>query len=592
MSAELQETDLPATTTIDVKWFETLSSAVAAGHRQLLINPHARGGPEAFDEAIERLKREGELVDVWSFAPNHAAPFQGLAGLVAKFLPSLSKECEGLVSDKAAELAAVNLHVTREDLTFITMDALALPASERRLSRESEYTFRITNGLARLVVEGLEKTAAFVGQKLWIFVPDVTQIDRVSLLSLNQLLQFASQKIIVVYGGPSSLNELTRCGTQEVLTTEPASSAERRKFLKSFLSHQKPIPLDAMELKEGRPSPLAPLLLDVDRFSEDSLFEAIQVGQYDLALSVLEHPDFELEAEARARLLGLAHAYIGNFQFAQEIYHRAMSQAKDPVMKARFCVYTSLLSAKRLSEYDRTIALIDEGLAALKGHGEAAALLETGWLLNVRALVMFRTKRIEEAAAICREAIATIKPLQGSDALHLKINLISNMSILFEADGNLRKSLAVWERFEAFNTGPARALFAKIYHFRKAGLLFGLGQIDMAMDQYLASWHEAQSIHDTFHSVVIAQTLGKAEFQRRRFEAAAIWFERAETEAKRCADHAAADKSAAARAIALKMAERPRDDPSEVAISDCEEWLHRAPETKLGRPFYLYHIAA
>lgn len=549
-----------------------IAATVASDARHLLVH----GDPAKLEARVRTAAGPSDLVRVWDFSPRAAAPFQGMRNLAEELLPTLSREMPETVARRATELAALDLPVP-DGAQPLDLSAIALPASERRLSRESEYCFRIANGLAQIVTAAMDRTAGFAGRALWLVVPDISTLDRVSLLSLKQLLCFSADGIRIVAGAPAGLDEwLTD------LPEAPDSATDERtvrlRFLRAYLDKTAPARVGAPAgPAQAGPTPLRP---HPDDLSEHAIFDAIQAGQYDLAVAALAHPDLVLDAGARARLSGLVHAYIGNFDLARQIYLAEMEREGDALSQARACMFAALLSSKRLAHYDETMALLDRGFAAVEGREDEAARLERGWLLNVRAFVLFRTQRADEAFRVSREALDSIKAIKGSDGLHLRINLISNMSILFEVIGDDRKSLAVWEKFEAFTQGPAKDLFSKIYCFRKAGLLCALGDTDAAASHLLASWNDARRINDDFHAIHIARALADVECRRERPAAAAIWLLRAAAAAETCGDQEAAAKARARQAEVLAAA-----DGSGRAVS-----AEGRIETKLGRPFAQYHV--
>jgi tetratricopeptide (TPR) repeat protein len=305
-------------------------------------------------------------------------------------------------------------------------------------------------------------------------------------------------------------------------------------------------------------------------------------GQYDLALSslrcALEHAERPEELFALYKTTGLVHAYLGAFNLSARAYTLAKDMAATAYERAETCVYLALLATKRQGEFEQAEAIIAEGFSHLANDSGERAMNERGWLANVLALTRFFQGRQDEALALCRSAYVGLKPFRSSDTLHLKINLVSNMSIVFEQQGLIEEALKVWRSFRPFLDGPGATLFGKIYYYREAGLLLRKGARDQATALYRRSFDEARRIRDVFHMVYIAYDLGTLAWGEERLDDAEYWFRQSLESARTCSDQARIS-------LALETL-----DQLYAASTAAEAEFLPMPGTKLGRPFHLMHI--
>src|SRR5436853_445897 len=109
-------------------------------------------------------------------------------------------------------------------------------------------------------------------------------------------------------------------------------------------------------------------------------------------------------------------------------------------------------------------------------RSKAACLRRTmttpsGWCNNPSPFFRSRVARVA-----CQRVLASLKSAQRSpDATHIKINIISNLTMLDEFEKNIKDALARWSFFDSMlnHAGP---VFAKHHLFRKAGLLVKTGR--------------------------------------------------------------------------------------------------------------------
>ncbi len=181
---------------------------------------------------------------------------------------------------------------------------------------------------------------------------------------------------------------------------------------------------------------------------------------------------------------------------------------------------------KRLGNIDRARAEIQAGLDGMKGQNGAERLLHEGWLRNVMALTYFQEKKLENAVAEEKLAIKCVGELHDPSATHLKINLISNLSVVQETAKRFDESIATWRRFEKISENWGDN-FHKHHRYRLAGLTLGAGRQDEAIEWYRSAYGSAERLNDVYHRQVIAAELGRLYIERGDAREAEGWFERA-----------------------------------------------------------------
>lgn len=468
-----------------------------------------------------------------------ADPLDGVRRLMRHFVHDLLQQTRG---EYGSELRC--LFPDHEAFAnAVPLEDIALPSSERRLSRESERLFRLVNGIAAMLNARVGTGPGCFGE-LWLLVPDLLQMDRLSLHVLHQIRRFRHARIRIVAGiSQADLAALQSMGDHGELQ-DPL--AIRRRFAKDFLE------IGRYSVYAG-PLGASPPGTERDRakaavLSLDNIARAIEWGQYDQALLALEsvtQRDF-----AWYKAVGLTHAYLGQYMTAAAAYAQADEVAPTPAQRAEAYVYLALLSSKRNSQHRAAQQLVDIGRQCVAGLSDEHSVIESGWLSNVAALAHFSEGRQAEAMALCKNAYLSLKPHKGSDALHLKINLVSNLSVVYESMGRLSEALAVWETFSQFLAGSTSALFAKIYHYRVAGLLLKAGDAGKAEASYRRSYEEATRVHDRFHLMYIAYDLGVLCARRGAWAEALEWFERSRRHAGAVAEHERVEMAAAAAGLA------------------------------------------
>jgi tetratricopeptide (TPR) repeat protein len=508
---------------------------------------------------------------------------------------------------------------------------LALSPSERRLHRESEQIFWILNFAARVVLQLLRSSDKV------LVVRNAGECDLVSLRGLMRAEEWArleglSGRIVLRDFG-ARRRESAECFEgrrtaylktlqERMRIAEPHLAGERR------LSRpiESPVDLEGTYLREVADDAVPParrvaaaiLAVRACFFStnyEGAMFAAetglrtLQSAKGDLrpeqvadAWDALDTPGaatpaIEIDkanlgtpdelAALFLRSMGVVHVFTGDHDGALAAFGRGLELNLPPEGYAHLRMFRALMLIKRLGQLPVAKQEIEAGLAHLKGRGTPfAALLALG----------------EE-----KRAMACVGDLHDASATHLKINLISNVSVVQETAKRFSDAVVTWRRFEKISAswGPN---FAKHHRYRLAGLLFGAGEREQAMACYREAYANAEQLGDALHRQVIAVELGRHALDAGQREEAADWYGRAEAYSRELGDPFALAQSLVGGGLArgasrhdeaLRFAAMTTTYPEAArklmaAVSTGVEATVRQslplPRSKLNRPFDLVNL--
>ncbi|MFG2751761.1 tetratricopeptide repeat protein [Streptomyces xanthophaeus] len=525
---------------------------------------------------------------------------------------------------------------------------LALSPSERRLHRESEQVFRVLDAAARAIADTL------VEEDVELRLHDIGAFDVPSLRGLLRLVEHLTWRDglrRLRLSGPTARSGLAAALAERGTPSPEAALLARR--LPGLIADET-APSGAVSRVAPVASPEADLLrsvLDdggspVDRiaFAVESIrrgfFRAdhevmarcalvgLELATPGLPLdgTVIEEAlvrtgtgspladavEFEVgllrgPADARAffrKVLGMVHSFRGDNPQALEAFSRIVEDDAHSVeLRAQAALYAALTKVKMLRDPAAGIQQAEEGMELLRRHttGSSQERREGAWLHNVRALCFFSQGKLREALADEKEALARVADGSDSSSVHLKINLISNISVLQERAGRLDGALATWQKYTSVGSawGP---MFTKHHAYRHGGLALAAGRPEEGLTA-LETAHEAGvSLSDTFHRAVIATELGGL-LRESAPERAAHWYTAAARASEELADpygHALAlagrslaegrTPPAALAETAASSVTRPAagaDLAAAITAGDRERLgsLLPKPRTKLNRPF-------
>lgn len=325
-----------------------------------------------------------------------------------------------------------------------------------------------------------------------------------------------------------------------------------------------------------------------------------------------EPGSLETVADLRAflcKVLGVQATFRGR-QDEALTYFRAMREGKGrllPELRAQSHLYCALTLSKRLDRVDTAVGELDEGFAVVASRGSEpdSVRRERGWLHNLRGLTHFARGELREALEQEKLALACVEGLSDPSSVHLRINLLSNVSVLQEKAGRHQQAARTWDRFKRA-AGSSNTAFVKHHAYRAAGLALLCGDRGTALDELDRSLDCAREFGDDFHECEIRLELGGLHAGAGEAEPGAAQFTAAATAAARLGDpyrmalaktgRAVCEKSVpgddVARLAALSLANPGKARRLRESLSADEDVraLLPVPRTKLNRPFDLVNF--
>ncbi|HEX7734148.1 MAG TPA: hypothetical protein VF458_04780 [Ktedonobacteraceae bacterium] len=320
------------------------------------------------------------------------------------------------------------------------------------------------------------------------------------------------------------------------------------------------------------------------------------------------------------KAIALAQTFLEHHEAASSCYQLALELATAPEMRAQLCMYLGLITGKRLHRIEQARTYLLQGFQAINGLSTPEAVLEHGWLLNVSALMNYQQGHYRDGMTMVQNALSLMKPLHQKEATHLKVNLVSNISVLLEDTGRLEQALSTWTFFRSF-LSVANEIFAKHYLFREGGLRMKAGALAPALECYKQSYEQAVAGEDSFHSEIIARACGYLCYRLAEFRQAHQWYGRSVELREKLGDYDHLPESLLARALCayqlqegeesgnllrrarrlcielcedlLGTVEQARaclEHPTPEAVAAWEQSSLVAPGTKLNKPFYLMNL--
>jgi hypothetical protein len=534
--------------------------------------------------------------------------------------------------------------------------ALALSASERRLHRESEQVFRVLAVAAAAVNRGAESLRTSVALR------GVGRTDLPSLRGIVRIAEYGAAtgvgrltvsaadavRVLPVFPGPVDTRaERVRClqaldlrVTADDLRTDPVGPlpgaadlggvADAVLFAAALDPAASPADRLAAALSYCRvafyggnwegiavvAAGCLPLIGRLTRSDVEVLAgSAATGGDGDDA----DHGAIEFEP-ALLRHPGDVHAYLfkvlgvqASFRGRQDEalgYFRAMRDVEGPIsveIRSQSHLYSALILAKRQQRLPEAVGELQAGFEAVaERSGELASVRrERGWLHNLCGLTLFRQGELVGALEQEKSALACVEGGTDASSVHLRVNLVSNVSVLQESGGRLHQALLTWERFRQ-EGAAADPTFVKHHAYRAGALQVRSGDVDGGIPRISDSLERCDATADDFHECEIAAELGTLLLSRGRRADAADHFERAGHAAKRLGDPyqmavAAVGLASASRATvdeqiaSLAGLSVTRTAQAEALIEGCRrgaepQSLLPQLRTKLNRPFDLVNV--
>ncbi|HEY6797962.1 MAG TPA: hypothetical protein VI248_25075 [Kineosporiaceae bacterium] len=507
---------------------------------------------------LDRPPRAALEVDL---ATGPASSFAGLRRLIAAL-----GEVGASFGDLADRYPTEWAHLTRPgDDTRAALADLALPASERRLHRESEQTFRVLSVAAaavcrgsqdlgkpvvlrgvgctdlaslRGVVRAREYAAATGVGRLSVPAADAVRVWRPLAEAADTREERArSLRALGIEVRPAGLQVMPgsaptpadRAGDARLFAVVMDRSADPVERLGAALAYCRAAFYSTNW--EGMAAVAAVTLPLAARLTPPELKRLVAAGSGPDARLGIEADDQAIEFEpALLRLPGDVRAYLQKILGIQASlrgrhdealgWFRQMRRLTGSVsgeLRAQSHLYAALTLTKRQHRIADAVAELEAGFdVARPRHGEPVSMRrERGWLHNLRGLTYFGAGGLLPALEQERQALTCVEGLTDPSSVHLRVNLVSNVSVLQETAGKPMQALRTWNRFRQEFPG-ADARFAKHHAYRAGALLVQAGEVDAGLGRVTESLHWCVRTADDFHEFEIRAELGTLALVRER----------------------------------------------------------------------------
>lgn len=524
---------------------------------------------------------------------------------------------------------------------------LALTPSERRLHRESEQTFWVLNFGARVILDVIAASGRSLHFK------NVGAADLPSLRAVMRAVEWGRIHKLEDRIHTSGWEAQPRLGA-EVFAAKRRSylevAARRMKVSLQPASSAALRPLGALEAPvddEGRylaavldersdaATRIAAAVLAIRacffstnyegaylaselglKLLRDPVSPASVLAAWDALDTKFTTPAIEIDRQSLGdqeelkalfhRCLGVLHAFTGSHDASMASFAVGIECQIPPEGKAHLRMFRGLLSIKRMGELPTARREIEQGLAELEGRPGQMPTLHEGWLRNVYALTFFQEKRLDEALKQEALAMKCVGDLHDASATHLKINLISNISVVQETAKRFGDAITTWRKYEKIS-GNWGANFSKHHRYRLGGLTLRSGDLEGARGWYQEAYQAAEQLGDALHRQFIAAEQGRAALDAGNQEEAQQWFARALDHALVIGDPLTVAQSLAGQQLAIggsDFAEAKRVAACSTTLEKDTAKLLAAlekggeelkavlppPRTKLNRPFDLVNL--
>ncbi len=589
-------------------------------------------------------------VDVGSDLP---VAFDGLRALLDALGERAPQHLDAMREGYAAEWNVLfpRRHVDGPDLL-----AIADAPNQRRLFRESEQVFRVLRAAARTVVDALRDLDAplvlrntgacdLVSLRGLMYAGQLAALDgvraEVSLGEWDAAPAFAARSFAASGRELRSrvaarLGASPRAGSRDaacVSTAGRRSTVEGSHLALAVRADAPPVQRMAAALLALRAcffsthyegaalaADTALDLLDASStaWTPSALlaaWDALADDRFDVPMLEIDRAHLAEGTGLRALVLthrGVAQAFAGFGEAANASFEAALAVAPSPEIAADLHLYRALVALKGRGDLASAESEVAAGLACLAGRPRDVAALHAAWLHNLEALVHFRRNDLDAAHLAEERSMASIDGVPGASAVHLKTNLVSNFSVLYERRGDHDTALRIWDTFAALNAKVRSDALDKVHLHRRGALLRGRGDVDEGLALLRGAREKALATGDVFHAEVLAGSIARTHLDRGegsdRAEAA-TWYRLAAEGARACGDCVRLAQDLAgvalaegttnldeARAVLPLDRTHPRTvlDPLAAALDDGSPAALRAamprPQTKLGRPFVLVTV--
>lgn len=581
-------------------------------------------------------ERSSHTLDV-SVGHGRAASYTGLRTVV-RAVTEAGADLSGIAERHPAEWSVL---VPEAPAVGPGISEVALAPSERRLHRESEQVFRVLNVAAAAVC----RASAQLGRT--VVVRHAGATDLTSLRGLMRVheyartvsaarVEFADADVFVAAEGPDEdyRRERALCLARMGIDASAGDLRPSAPSAAETVSREQRLYEHALSPEAGAEDRLVaalaysrsaffscnwegmaavaravlPLTRGLPDGRVDGMLDAARTGDQQSEAIEFEPTTLTSAADLGAflhKVLGIQASYRGaqDDAVAHFLRMREVPGNPSPEMRAQSHLYVALVNTKRLGRLDDAVAELESGLESLEAltGTRDSVRREQGWLNNLRALVYFRQKRFRSAFDAEKRALDCIAGLNDASSVHLRINLLSNLSVLQEKAGRVGNAIQTWNRFRSAS-GSDNTSFLKHHAYRAAGLSLLEGDTGTGLRELDTSLRGALAQDDDFHEYEIRMELGGLDVRRGDTETAREHFKCSETAARRVGDPLRIALALAAQATAEGTAPPPE---ATGALSASTTYPARAkalaesfragpeavadalpvPRTKLNRPF-------
>jgi tetratricopeptide (TPR) repeat protein len=241
------------------------------------------------------------------------------------------------------------------------------------------------------------------------------------------------------------------------------------------------------------------------------------------------------------RVLAVAATNIGEHDRAIQAFRDAYHLTKKPTQRAHFCAMQALIIAKRSFNLVESQHWYERGLEELARDGrddDGDPAVEEAWIYNGLALNALLQARFSERPIgtafdatfdLLRRAFELVKEGQTSDRVYLRFNLLGNMSVFMNLEGQHRIAQQLFER--AFDSSLTEGLadaveWRAVLAARRAGLYATAGETETALELYRDAVEMLVETDRPFCAEVLRRSVGVLSTRLGRAAEAEVIFRR------------------------------------------------------------------
>lgn len=522
--------------------------------------------------------------------------FAGIHALVESVLPAVREEAPALARAYADDLEWLASKLSsrpepdadegpdRGEATSDDIPNSIIFAVVRRVSRESHHSAISIDRLARFFLEAHRECLSLRAPRVYV-VGDLESWDRPSLRCLHRLTELSTPEDtfeFVVSTLPLSVAEEPGDDLQARVTWARSRFLSRL-FSAPYARFLRPPSSQPAQVQWTQPAVTGSshaLFLEVGSALSYQNYERVYLLCAELYARAASEED---EAQA-TRLVGLAHAQLGDLPAAEKALADAARLTASPTFQAHLEYLLGLLSTKRHYDLDAALAHYDRGLDALERDGAdpSEVAVERAWLWNGQALAhTLRAKQLgpsDERDELLRTSLQLelraydlVKDLRTPAGSYLRHNLLANITFLLEISKRYEQAIEFWTRaFERYLAADSPA-FRIAFDGRMGLLLARLGRFDEAIARLEEGLAACRRTGDPFYEERVCLALGFVSYLGEDYDRAREAFEEGTRLAVRLRDPKAVEEDVSG--LLLTLARAGADD----ALREVVAWACATP---------------